>query len=240
MNFWERVRWDVARQYYQAKKFLLRLRIGEKWEEEQGFGRRKYPDYETYLEHQKTKFSALRAKSVEGHDRRFHAALSERLAAMPLELRGRNVLCLAARQGSEVRAFIDRGAFAVGIDLNPGRKNRYVVVGDFHALQFADASVDYVYTNSLDHAFDLGRIIGEVRRVLKADGGFIVEANVSAGEGAAPAGPYEAMVWQGAEPLLDVLRENGFRLERRQPIDEPWLGEQFTMRLADRSGADDA
>lgn len=240
MNFWERVRWDVARQYYQAKKLLLRLRIGEEWEEEQGFGRRRYPDYETYLEHQKTKFSALRAKSVEGHDRRFHAALAERLGGMPLELRGRSVLCLAARQGSEVRAFIDQGAFAVGIDLNPGRKNRYVVVGDFHALQFADGSVDYVYTNSLDHAFDLGRIIGEVRRVLKADGGFIVEANVSAGEGAAPAGPYEAMVWQGAEPLLGVLQENGFRLERRQPIDKPWVGEQFTMRLADRGGVEGA
>lgn len=232
MKFWDRIRWDVARQYYQLKKFVLRLRIGERWEEGEGFGRRQYPDYETYLEHQKTKFSALRSKSVEGHDQRFHAALTERLAGMPLELRGRNVLCLAARQGSEVRAFIDQGAFAVGIDLNPGRKNRYVVVGDFHELQFADASVDYVYTNSLDHAFDLDRILGEVRRVLKADGGFIVEANVSAEEGAAPAGPYEATVWAGPEPLLDVLEKHGFRVEARQSIDRPWIGEQFTLRLA--------
>ena len=237
MKFWERVRWDIARQYYQAKKFLLRLRIGEKWEEQEGFGRRQYPDYETYLEHQKTKFSALRAKSVEGHDQRFHAALTERLAGMPVEFRGTNVLCLAARQGSEVRAFIDQGAFAVGIDLNPGRKNRYVVVGDFHDLQFADGSVDYVYTNSLDHAFDLKRILGEVRRVLKADGGFIVEANVSAEEGAAPAGPYEAMVWEGADQLLGVLAEAGFEVESRQAIEKPWVGEQFTMRLRGRGEA---
>ena len=231
MKFWERVRWDVARQYWQVKKFLLRLRIGEKWEEEGGFERRRYPDYETYLEHQKTKFSALRAKSVEGHDQRFHAALTARLAQMPLDFQGRNVLCLAARQGSEVRAFIDQGAFAVGIDLNPGKKNRYVVVGDFHALQFADGSVDYVYTNSLDHAFDLDRILREVRRVLKADGAFLVEANVSAEEGAAPAGPYEATVWKGAEPLLEVLRRNGFDVESRQAIEKPWVGEQFTLRL---------
>lgn len=237
MKFWDRVRWDLARQYYQAKKFLLRLRIGEKWEEDEGFGRRRYPDYETYLEHQKTKFSALRAKSVEGHDQRFHAALTERLAGMPLDFRGRNVLCLAARQGSEVRAFIDQGAFALGIDLNPGRKNRYVVVGDFHELQFADGSVDYVYTNSLDHAFDLKRILGEVRRVLKADGGFIVEANVSAGEGAAPAGPYEAMVWRDAGQLLSVLGEHGFEVESRQEIRTPWAGEQFTVRLSGKGGA---
>lgn len=236
MRFWDRVRWDVARQYYQLKKFLLRLRIGEKWEESAGFERRQYPDYETYLEHQKTKFSALRSKSVEGHDRRFHAALAERLAGMPLDFRGRSVLCLAARQGSEVRAFIDQGAFALGIDLNPGRKNRYVVVGDFHELQFADGSVDYVYTNSLDHAFDLDRILREVRRVLKPEGGFIVEANISAEEGSAPAGPYEATVWKGPEPLLDVLGRNGFRVEARQTIEKPWVGEQFTLRL-DREGA---
>lgn len=229
MKFWERVRWDVVRQYYQAKKFLLRLRIGDEWEEAGGFERRRYPDYETYLEHQKTKFSALRAKSVEGHDQRFHAALTERLAGMPLDFRGRNVLCLAARQGSEVRAFIDQGAFAVGIDLNPGRKNRYVVVGDFHDLQFADASVDYVYTNSLDHAFDLDRILGEVRRVLKPDGGFIVEANVSAG-GSAPAGPYEAFVWGSADQLLKHLERSGFHPDGRTDVGSGW--EQFTLRLA--------
>ncbi|MGH7443723.1 MAG: class I SAM-dependent methyltransferase [Longimicrobiales bacterium] len=230
MKLWERLRQDVARQYYQGKKFLLRLRIGEQWEDQGGFTRRKYGDYETYVEHQKTKFSALRAKSIEGHDRRFHAALTERLAGMPLDFRGRNVLCIAARQGSEVRAFIDQGAFAVGIDLNPGRNNRYVVVGDFHALQYADASVDFVYTNSLDHAFDLGRIVTEVRRVLKPDGAFIVEANVSADEGAAPAGPYEAIVWAGADELLGFIAERGFRVENRATFRQPWAGEQFTLR----------
>lgn len=229
MRFWERVRWDAARQYYQLKKFLLRLRIGEKWEEGEGFGRRRYPDYETYLEHQKTKFSALRAKWVEGHDQRFHAALTERLAGMPLDFPGRNVLCLAARQGSEVRAFIDQGAFAVGIDLNPGRRNRYVVVGDFHDLQFADASVDYVYTNSLDHAFDLDRILAEVRRVLKPGGRFIVEANVSAAGGAL-AGPYEALVWETADQLLDHLEGSGFLLDGRGDVGSGW--EQFTLRLS--------
>ena len=47
--------------------------------------------------------------------------------------------CSALRRARppEVRAFLDHGAFAVGIDLNPGRDNRYVMVGDFHQLQFA-------------------------------------------------------------------------------------------------------
>ena len=79
--------------------------------------------------HQATKFGGLRWKTVEKHDRRFYDELSARLKALPLDFRGRSVLCLAARQGSEVRAFIDSGAFAVGIDLNPGPRNRFVVVG---------------------------------------------------------------------------------------------------------------
>lgn len=256
MEFWDRVTWDVRRLYYQAKKAVLRRKIGERWQSDGAFEHRQYPDYETYLEHQRTKFSAFRSKSIIGHDRRFHAALSERLATSALDLRGRSVLCLAARQGSEVRAFIDQGAFAVGIDLNPGPKNRYVVVGDFHELQFADDSVDVVYTNSLDHAFDLERILGEVRRVLGVEGTFVVEANVggedggereegvareeggaagaAASSGAAQRGPYEALVWPDAGTLLGTLAEHGFELVSRSPFETPWPGEQFVMRVRGR------
>lgn len=230
MKLIERVQWDVARQYHQLRKFVLRLRIGSHWEEQDGLTRRQYRDYATYVEHQKTKFSALRSKSIIGHDQRFHAALTERLAGMEIDFHGRSVLCIAARQGSEVRAFIDQGAFAVGIDLNPGRTNRHVVVGDFHELQYADASLDFVYTNSLDHAFDLDRIIAEVRRVLKKDGMFIVEANISNEEGGASAGPYESTVWGSGDELLNYITARGFGLERRMPIRLPWNGEQLVLR----------
>src|SRR5690606_32891810 len=105
--------------------------------------------------------------------------------------------------------FIDRGAFAVGIDLNPGRENRWVVVGDFHALQFADASVDVVYTNSLDHAFDLSPVLAEVRRVLKDDGDFVVEMGLGVEEGGQP-GFYEALSWRRADELVARILEGGF------------------------------
>lgn len=238
MDLGDRVRWEVRRLFYQLKHTVLRWRLGDEWEERGEFRRRSYPDYETYVEHQKTKFSALRSKSVIGHDQRFHRALSERLAGMPLDFRRRAVLCLAARQGSEVKAFIDQGAFAIGIDLNPGPKNAFVVVGDFHDLQFADDSVDIVYTNSLDHAFDVDRILAEVVRVVGPDGVFIMEANVSAGDGAAPAGPYEAMVWEDAEALVAQIEAHGFRIEARQSIEEPWIGEQYTFRRVQGSPAD--
>ena len=62
MQFWDRVKWDLRRLYWQAKKVVLRTKIGERWvESEEGFRAREYPDYATYVEHQRTKFSALRS-----------------------------------------------------------------------------------------------------------------------------------------------------------------------------------
>jgi SAM-dependent methyltransferase len=225
-NLRDRIRWDVRRLYHQARKVLLRLRIGERWEEAGPISRRIYPDYNSYVEHQKTKFSAQRSKRVMAHDQTFHDALADRLTRLPHELGGRSVLCLGARQGTEVRCFIERGAFAVGIDLNPGPGNRHVVVGDFHALQFADGSIDVVYTNSLDHAFDLDRILAEVSRVLRPGGLFIVEAN-AADDGSASAGPYEAMAWESPGALADRIATGGFERLGSTPFALPWPGEQL-------------
>ena len=218
---------EGRRIHAQGRKAILHARLGERWNEaEDGSQRRAYPSYGTYLEHQRTKLDAFRESSIQKHDLRFHAALSERLADFPLQRR--SVLCLAARQGSEVRAFIDRGAFAVGIDLNPGRGNRYVVVGDFHELQFADGTVDVVYTNSLDHAFDLDHILAEVRRVLAPGGVLIAEVGRGGGEGR---GFYESLSWDSVEALLARFAGHGFRLEQRRPFEVPWAGEQLVLRL---------
>lgn len=218
----------------QLRKALLRFRIGGQWEQtESGFSRRVYPDYETYLTHQKTKFDAARGKFVRRHDERFYDALSARLADLPLDLKWLPVLCIAARQGTEVRAFIDRGAFAVGIDLNPGRENRYVVVGDFHALQYADGTVQVVYTNSLDHAFDLDRVLAEIHRVLDEDGVLIAELN---GGEAQPsdAGFYESSSWSSIDDIRRRIEAHGFRVAQRSAFDVPWKGEQIMFRREPR------
>lgn len=224
----ERLRGEARRIRSQLRKVGLRLRIGENWrEEDRAFGRRAYPNYEAYLAHQRTKLDAMRPRSLAGHDARFHAALSQRLAELPFDLRGQTVLCLAARQGTEVRAFIEQGAFAVGIDLNPGHDNRWVVVGDFHDLQYTDGSVSIVYTNSLDHAFELERVLAEVRRVLRADGWLITEVARDAARGF-----YESLSWSSVDALLEVIAANGFDLERRTRFEKPWQGEQLLLKKA--------
>src|SRR5262245_39376974 len=105
-----RIERELRRIWSQIKKTALRARMGQRWGRAPGgAGRtqRVYPAYDTYLAHQRLKVDALRVKSLEGHDRRFYAALSERLGEAPVELRGKSVLCLAARLGTEVRVFID-------------------------------------------------------------------------------------------------------------------------------------
>lgn len=224
---------EARRILAQGKKVMIKLRIGQRWQpSDERFTQRVYPSYEAYLSHQRTKLDALRHKSIAGHDQRFYDSLRKRLQKLPLELERRAVLCLAARQGTEVRAFIDEGAFAVGIDLNPGRGNRYVVVGDFHDLQFATGSVELVFTNSLDHAFDLNRILNEVHRVLVNEGFLLVEVGEPEGRGF-----YESLSWSSVDDLLGRIQEGGFQLEHRERFELPWIGEQLLLRKVARTGA---
>jgi SAM-dependent methyltransferase len=213
----------------QLRHTALRFRVGENWRDQGETWTRAYPDYQAYLAHQRTKRDALRAHSLDKHDARFFEGLRARLDRIPLSVRNRSVLCLGARQGSEVRAFIESGAFAIGVDLNPGQKNLYVVAGDFHDLQFATGSVEIVYTNSLDHAFDLNRVLAEVTRVLTGDGCLIVEAGRGVAKGDLP-GFYESFAWADPSVLLRMVLEHGFGLEEQSEFEVPWPGMQYILR----------
>ncbi|MBW4613051.1 MAG: class I SAM-dependent methyltransferase [Desmonostoc vinosum HA7617-LM4] len=192
------------------------------------FSRRVYIDYEEYIEHQRSKLGKI---NLTTYDRNYRAALGERLLALHMFQRGDNVLCLAARIGTECKAFIDLGCFAIGIDLNPGENNPYVVYGDFHHLQFADASVDYVFTNSLDHVFDLDQVISEIFRVLKPGGVFIAEivAGTQDEHGREP-GEYESFWWEKLENVVDKIVAHGFVIERKERFAYPWGGDQIIFR----------
>ena len=179
---------------------------------------RGYPRYDDYLAHQRGKLATLDLKA---YYREFRAGLAARLDGGGWA--GKSVLCLAARIGSEVRAFHDVGAFAVGIDINPGKDNPVVLPGDFHALVFPDNSVDAVYSNSLDHALDLGRMIGEIRRVLKPGGLLLVDAQQ--GAEIAEFDDWAATSWASIDVLAETIAANGVDLMERTPITVPWSGE---------------
>jgi SAM-dependent methyltransferase len=187
--------------------------------------RRDYSSYDEYVRHQQSKFQYL---DLEEYDRNYQRVLGERLQKLTWLKQGATVLCLGARQGTEVKAFLDLGCFAVGVDLMPGAGNRYVVQGDFHHLEFPAESADVVFTNSMDHAFDPKKMLGEISRVLKADGRLIVEAMQGEKEGNAP-DSYASLAWQSVDDLVALLKREGFTVEQRASFSEPWPGEQICL-----------
>lgn len=216
----------LARLNRSIRKRVLHRKFGENWNTAGAFQNRQYRSYEAYLEHQKAK---LATHDFANYDIDFRSALRERLAAVEVEWQGLSVLCLAARIGTEVKAFLDLGCKAIGIDLNPGEENPYVIQGDFHNLQFPPSSMDVVYTNSLDHAFDIQRIANEVLKVLKPGGLLIVEAVQGRDEGIRP-GFFESFFWDNIDKLVGVFESAGFKLTQRAPITYPWPGEAICFR----------
>lgn len=195
---------------------------GGRWDEpvKNGLRHRRYGSYEEYVAHQSSKLSLMR--DMDAYDLKLRIALSSRLR--DVEMAGARVLCLAARRGGEVQAFIDQRCFAVGIDLNPGADNRYVLTGDFHDLQFADGTVDVVYTNSLDHALNLEKVTGEVIRVLRPGGVLLVDA-MEAGFG-----HWEATSWESVSALAEAIESCGLSLINSFEIAEPWPGKHLRFQ----------
>lgn len=208
------------------RKKLKRLLVKKpSWGQKDGLQTRQYASYEDYLEHQKSKLTSI--NNISKKSQTLRNILKERLPHIAEIRPGASALCLAARSGAECEAFIDLGMFAVGIDLNPGTANKLVLTGDFHALQFASSSIDVVYTNSLDHSFDLGRVIGEVFRVLKPEGVFIAEIVLGAAdEGGRAPGDFEAAWWAKADEVITRIAAAGLRLRDKTPFTVPWQGVQ--------------
>lgn len=192
--------------------------------------RKKYQTYTSYIRHQQSKLTKIQSTWLPAYDGLYRELLRSRLAVNGVIKPGLNVLCLAARIGTEVKSFLDLGCFAIGIDLNPGKENKYVVYGDFHHLQFPDASVDLMFTNSLDHAFDLPKLIAEMRRVLKPSGFLILEVMKGESEGN-PQGYqyYESLSWTDINSLLKFFLQAGFSIITRADFTQPEAGEHVVL-----------
>jgi len=218
----------------------IRLKAGRRWDTSGSprLSARRLASYEDYLSLQRSKLEYL---DLSEHEQAFRRVLRERVGDLGFVRPGVTVLCLGARLGSEVAAFIDCGTFAVGVDLNPGTANPYVVTGDFHALQFADRSVDVVYSNSVDHAFDLKRLLAEVRRVLKPEGHLVLELDPGTHERAEPADDlWQTLAWNATDDLVNAVRTEGFFVVGRRKYDYPRGGTQVVLRpestALDRNG----
>ncbi len=146
------------------------------YEKDPGFRYRKFTDYAEYVDYQKLKFDRIityrggfSRRVIFRYRRTFYRRFKQLLSILPDKQA--TMICLGARQGTEVEVLRDLGyKKAYGIDLNPGPNNPHVRPGDFMHVDAVDSSVDFIYSNSIDHSYDLDEFFKEQSRILKPDG----------------------------------------------------------------------
>lgn len=169
-----------------------------------GVKKRNYASRDDYQQHQAAKLDVIVGK---GHGFRKIDILEYRIRFWRRfrHLRSfldpdANLLCLGARQGTEVEVLRELGyRNASGIDLNPGPDNPLVNHGDFANIEVPDNYLDLVYTNCLDHAFGLDEFFIEQTRVLKDSGLILMDITTND-----EAGHFESMQWNRPEDVLVV------------------------------------
>lgn len=199
-------------------------RGGWKEEAEEGLRKRDYADYDEYLTHQKLKLDEL-VKIKGGFSNfdifdyrlKFYARFRNLRKLLPAAAR---ILCCGARQGTEVDVLRDLGfRNAAGIDLNPGPDNPLVETGDMMRLAARDHSLDLIYSNCVDHSFDLDAMIREHSRALSPDGYLLYDIAFNEDEGA---GVWESIAWEREEDVIRRLLEN-FRELVRVERERKWV-----------------
>lgn len=187
------------------------------WQKDGELARRQYDSYEQYVSHQAAKLDTImdRLEETRAED---HAEFLRRFRDCAPLRKARSVLCLGARLGTEVQALHALGHFAIGIDLNPGPDNLYVLKGDFHAIQYPDGSVDAVYTNVFDHVYDMAKMMAEIERIVPEGGLLVADVLKGFEEGFTP-GAYEATHWKNVDALLaEITRLGRFSLIERRDL----------------------
>jgi SAM-dependent methyltransferase len=207
-----RERKRVAKETARREKFA-----SQRWQRDQDLVTRNYASYSEYLEHQAGKLDKITGRLLET-EKEDLAEFQRRFQTCEVLKEARSVLCLGARLGTEVKALHELGYFAIGIDLNPGSENQYVLPGDFHHIVFADGSVDAIYCNALDHVYELDRAISEIKPLLRPRGLFVADLIAGFEEGFIP-GEYEATHWKTAEEFGQQIAElGGFTIEGQRDL----------------------
>jgi len=184
------------------------------WTDLDGLYKRNYTDYNAYIKMQASKLDERPGWCLE-RSRQLRQLLQSRLKQLRIVKHGMSVLCLGARLGGEVEAFINMGAFAVGIDVNPGPANQHVVYGDFHDLEFADSSVDIVYINCFDHCLEPDKVLAQIHRVLKPEGILQMECKSGSNEidkKNMGSDHWDCLEWDSLKVLVERIEQSGYSL----------------------------
>ena len=120
----------------------------------------------------------------------------------------KNILCVAARLGTEVHALRNLNFDAIGIDIDVMKKSKYVIYGTFEDIPFNNKRFDAVYTNSLDHVYDYKKSIKEMSRVINDNGFLILRLIPGYKEGLNEnLATYESFLWATRNDIIKEISE---------------------------------
>ena len=184
--------------------------------------------YDEYLKHQASK-ATKGLGWLDNYEKLYVKTLKTLIERF--KPKGKSVLCLGARRGAEVLMWRDCGYKAIGIDLNTaGASKDLVIQGDFHKLPYKDGSKDILYSNSLDHVFDMNKFLDEVKRVLRPNGLFFIF--IASPEDVAQ-DKYASYRWKSSKDLLEIIKSKGFKIRVNGTFTgsaKKWFDEFFLLR----------
>jgi len=167
-----------------------------------------YTDYNQYIEHQSKKNDLnavidFHTKNWDKITKNFEIRFKRLNFVKDTENKSdKKTLCVGARAGQEVQGLINCGYQSIGIDVNPMKGYEHLVKkGDAHHTNFEDNTFDVIYTNVIDHIYNLPLFIKECNRILKNDGYMIFDFCVT-GEGF---GEYDIVSLSQASELTDMF-----------------------------------
>ena len=164
-----------------------------------------YNDYEKYLVNQKEKTSGV-LLFAEKLNKKIGKKFYRRNEHLKKIKESGKVLCVGARTGAEVEAFIELGYDAIGIDLLECKP--YVIVMDMMNMKF-DCKFDIIYTNSIDHCYDIVKFAEQIKNNINSNGILIIDINH--GVRAGKIGKYESVSIGKNEDIVDIFCKNGFK-----------------------------
>tara|TARA_B100000886_G_scaffold340451_1_gene310093 strand:+ start:4327 stop:4995 length:669 start_codon:yes stop_codon:yes gene_type:complete len=135
----------------------------------------KYNKYSDYLNHQKNKTTnpdKIKVWLGEEWNIKYYGFLEIFKRNKQYVFKKKNALCLGSRTGQEVKALIDLGVDAKGIDLVPFPP--YTIMGDIHKIDISKNTVDLIFTNIVDHSLYPEIFCSEMARICKPDGNIII------------------------------------------------------------------
>jgi len=105
--------------------------------------------------------------------------------------------------------------------------------GDFHDIQFPQNTVDIVFSNCVDHVYDIDNFIEQIKECLKPNGYLIIEAWFDSQDVDKFKGFYESFWYSDLSHLIKLFEQYNLKIKKDLAIEYPRSGRLFVLMNID-------